>query len=284
MSSANKNLRMQAEEALQTTRTEGTFRRAGASGWEFPRLAGRAWSTGLPDEHGGRCHEPHTGSYGQGRDDLGSCGVLRTWIEKHGVLRALYTDWKNVYLRQATLGEQLRGEAPVTQFGRMCQKLNIRIVAASSPQAKGRVGRNHGTHQDRLIKKMQRKGIDSYEAANQFLENEYLPEHNRRFTQPAAKPEDYHGRRPTARELRQIFRLETERLISNDSVIRHDGHYLQSQPGSRHGLQKTRHWSVNGRTGRWRCTTEGSGSSLRKYRNPCRNPVRPRRQRHELWS
>jgi transposase len=160
-------------------------------------------------------------------------GVLRAWIEKHGVPRALYTDWKNVYTRPATSAEQLRGEIPVTQFGRMCQKLNIRIIAASSPQAKGRVERSHGTHQDRLIKKLRRREIYSYEAANQFLEKEYLPAHNRRFARPAAKPEDYHGRKPTARELRQIFRLETERTISNDWVIRHEGRYLQLQPGNR---------------------------------------------------
>ena len=162
-----------------------------------------------------------------------AAGALQSWIEKYGVPRALYTDWKNVYVRQATPAEQLRGEVPVTQFGRMCQKLNIRIIAASSPQAKGRVERNHGTHQDRLIKKMRRKGIDSYEAANEYLENEYLPGHNRRFARAPAKPEDYHGRKPTRRELRQIFHLETERTISNDWVIRHDGHYLQLQPGSR---------------------------------------------------
>jgi transposase len=72
-------------------------------------------------------------------------GVLRSWIENYGVPRALYTDWKNVYQRKATSGEQLRGEVAVTQFGRMCQKLGIRIIAASSPQAKGRVERNHGT-------------------------------------------------------------------------------------------------------------------------------------------
>ena len=136
-----------------------------------------------------------------------AAGALQSWIEKYGVPRALYTDWKNVYVRQATPAEQLRGEVPVTQFGRMCQKLNIRIIAASSPQAKGRVERNHGTHQDRLIKKMRRKGIDSYEAANEYLENEYLPGHNRRFARAPAKPEDYHGRKPTRRELRQIFHL-----------------------------------------------------------------------------
>ena len=162
-----------------------------------------------------------------------AAGVLRAWIGKHGVPRVLYTDWKNVYKRKATPAEQLRGEAPVTQFGRMCQKLGIRILAASSPQAKGRVERNHGTHQDRLIKKLRRKKIDSYEAANQYLEKEYLPEHNRRFALPAAKPEDYHGRKPSARELHEIFRLETERTISNDWVIRHEGRFLQLQPGQR---------------------------------------------------
>ncbi len=162
-----------------------------------------------------------------------AAGVLRRWIEKYGVPRALYTDWKNVYTRQATPAEQLRGEVPVTQFGRMCQKLNIRIIAASSPQAKGRVERSHGTHQDRLIKKLRRKGINNYDAANQFLDNDYLPAHNRRFAHSPAKSEDYHGRKPTARELHQIFRLETERTISNDWVIRHEGRYLQLQPGNR---------------------------------------------------
>ena len=101
-----------------------------------------------------------------------AAGVLRAWIEKYGVPRALYTDWKNLYKRKATPAEQLRGEVPATQFGRMCQRLGIRIIAASSPQAKGRVERIHGVHQDRLIKKLRRKKIDSYEAANQYLEKE----------------------------------------------------------------------------------------------------------------
>jgi transposase len=163
-----------------------------------------------------------------------AAGVLRVWIEKYGVPSALYTDWKNVYKRKATPAEQLRGEVPVTQFGRMCQKLGIRIIAASSPQAKGRVERQHGVHQDRLIKKLRRKGIASYAAANQYLEQEYLPQHNRRFARAAAQPEDYHRRKPSARELRQIFRLETERTIGNDWVIRHGGRCLQLQPGRSH--------------------------------------------------
>lgn len=158
-------------------------------------------------------------------------GVLRAWIEQSGVPRALYTDWKNVYKRKATPAEQLRGQVRLTQFGRMCQKLGIRIIAASTPQAKGRVERVHGVHQDRLIKKLRRKGIASYEAANQYLEERYLAEHNRRFARVAAEPEDYHRRKPKAWELQQIFRLETERGIGNDWVIRHQGRYLQLRPG-----------------------------------------------------
>src|SRR5256886_450507 len=170
---------------------------------------------------------------GMGKEETiwAAAGVLRAWIRKYGVPRALYTDWKNVYKRKATPAEQLRGKIPVTQFGRMCQKQGIRIIAASSPQAKGRVERNHGIHQDRLIKKLRRKGIGSYEAANQYLEKEYLLQHNRRFARPAAKPEDYHRREGGATELHPVFRLETERRIANDWVIQHKGHYLQLHPG-----------------------------------------------------
>jgi transposase len=163
-----------------------------------------------------------------------AAGALRTWIEKYGVPRALYVDWKNVYKRKATPAEQLRGEVPTTQFGRMCQKLGIRIIAASSPQAKGRVERQHGVHQDRLIKKLRRQGIASYEAANRYLEQEYLPQHNRRFARAALQAEDYHRRKPSAQQLRQVFRLERERSIGKDWVIRHGGRYWQMQPGRRH--------------------------------------------------
>ena len=162
-----------------------------------------------------------------------AANTLRTWIEKHGVPQALYVDWKNVYKRAATQREQLRGEEPVTQFGRMCEKLGIEIIAAGSPQAKGRVERNHGTHQDRLIKKMRRKKIRTHEQANAYLQQEYLPEHNGRFRQAAAEAEDYHRRAPSAAALREVFRLESERIISNDWVVRYDNRLFQVQAQSR---------------------------------------------------
>src|SRR3974390_1769635 len=160
--------------------------------------------------------------------------ALRAWIERYGVPLALYVDWKNLYKRPANAGERKRGEEPVTQFGRMCGKLGITLIAANSPQAKGRVERQHGTHQDRLVKKLRRRGIYSYEGSNVFLEREYLPEHNQRFGRCAARPEDYHRKAPCAAELDRIFRLESERTVSDDWVVRYDNRFFQLEPQSGH--------------------------------------------------
>jgi transposase len=153
--------------------------------------------------------------------------VLRRWIEAYGVPLALYTDWKNVYVREPTAEEQVTGAVPLTQFGRMCAALGIQIIAASSPQAKGRVERNHGTHQDRLVKKLRRLGIADATAANAFLETSYLPEHNRRFAVAPTSAEDFHRRAPSRTTLGRVFQLEETRVLSNDWVVRYDTRYFQ---------------------------------------------------------
>jgi transposase len=153
--------------------------------------------------------------------------ALRRWIEQYGVPLALYVDWKNLYKRAATPRERLRGEEPVTQFGRMCAKLGIELIGASSPQAKGRIERMHGTHQDRLVKKLRRRGIASHQGANLYLRKEYLPEHNERFARRPVRAEDYHRRAPRAGELDRIFRLESERVVSEDGVVRYGNRYFQ---------------------------------------------------------
>ena len=114
------------------------------------------------------------------------------------------------------------------------QRLGIAILAASSPQAKGRVERNHGTHQDRLIKKLRRKNICTHAAANEFLEREYLAEHNRRFARLPASREDFHRRHPGPARLEEALRLETERTLGNDWVVRHDNRLYQVTRQSRY--------------------------------------------------
>ena len=173
------------------------------------------------------------GRFSEQETTWAAAGVLRRWIERYGIPLALYTDWKNVYVRPPNAGERMRGEAAVTQFGRMCAKLDIRIIAASSPQAKGRVERAHGTHQDRLVKKLRLAGIANYDEANAYLEEHYLEEHNRRYARPAAAAADYHRRRPTARQLDEVFWLEEERVVSEDWVVSYKNRRLQLERQNR---------------------------------------------------
>jgi transposase len=174
------------------------------------------------------------GRFGEEETIWAAAGVLRRWIECYGVPRALYTDWKNVYVRPPNAQERQRGEPAVTQFGGMCAKLGIRIIAASSPQAKGRVERAHGTHQDRLVKKLRLAGIANYDQANAYLDEHYIAQHNRRYARPAAAEADYHRRRPTARPLDQVFWLEEERVLSEDWVVRYKNQLLQLERQSQH--------------------------------------------------
>lgn len=153
--------------------------------------------------------------------------LLRAWIAQYGVPRALYTDKKNLYTRPPTLNERSRGEKAYTQFGRMCATLGIQIIEASTPQAKGRVERGHGTHQDRLVKKLRLAGISEDAAANAWVTATYLPQHNARFAIAAASPVDYHlPRDPTLRD-GDVWCLETSRVVGNDFVVRYGNRALQ---------------------------------------------------------
>jgi transposase len=167
------------------------------------------------------------GAFGAQETIWAAVGVLRAWIEQDGIPHALYTDWKNVYVRPPNQEERATGAAPLTQFGRMCAKLGIRIIPASSPQAKGRIERHHGTHQDRLVKKLRRNGIAAIATANAFLDAEYWADHNRRFARMPASPDDFHRAVPRRLSLDQVFRLEETRTVSNDWVVRYANRQLQ---------------------------------------------------------
>ncbi len=174
------------------------------------------------------------GRFGAQETIWAAAGVLRAWIEQYGIPRALYTDWKNVYVRRPNQEERASGVPPLTQFGRMCAKLGITIIPASSPQAKGRIERHHGTHQDRLVKKLRRRGIAEVAAANAFLEAEYWADHNRRFARPPMSSDDFHIGVPRGVSLTAIFRLEDTRTVSNDWVVRYANRHFQLERQSQH--------------------------------------------------
>ena len=216
------------------------------------------------------------GRLGDQETTWAAVAVLRGWIEQHGVPLALYTDWKNVYVRAPTPGEQAAGVVPVTQFGRMCAALDIQIIAAHSPQAKGRVERNHGTQQDRLVKKLRRLGIGDAPAANAFLATTHWADHNARFAVPAASPEDFHRRAPSRTALDAIFQIETTRVVSNDWVVQYQARHFQLVRQSGHAPARSTVIVRENPAGTIEIRYRGRRLTWTEVATPLRPPVAPR--------
>ena len=165
----------------------------------------------------------------EGETIVGAMTVFSCWIMNYGIPEALYCDKKNAFVltREPTDAELLRGiTEPKSHFGRACDKLGVQVIAANSPQAKGRVERNHGVDQDRLVKELRLAGISTIEAANQFLEHSYLPKMNRKFSRLAASQEDAHVPLGTV-DLKSIMCFEYVRTVSNDYVVRFEKQLFQ---------------------------------------------------------
>lgn len=113
--------------------------------------------------------------------------ATREYIERHGKPVAFYSDKHSVF-RNANASAMKDG---MTHFGRALEALNIEIICANSPQAKGRVERANGTLQDRLVKAMRLEGISTIAAANAFLPA-YMAQHNKRFAKAPFDPRDLH--------------------------------------------------------------------------------------------
>jgi len=153
--------------------------------------------------------------------------VLEVWIGAHGMPQSLYVDRDSIYRceRPATVAEEVADKEPQTQFGRAMGQLGVELILANSPQAKGRVERRHGLLQDRLVKEMRLAGISDLGGANRFLEEEFLPELNRRFVVAAANPVDVHG--PRRRDLNEVLSWEEERVVQKDWTVAWGGRWFQ---------------------------------------------------------
>ena len=148
----------------------------------------------------------------------------RTYVKKFGRPRSFYVDKDSIYKtnRQPNLEEELQGKKyALTQFTRAMEvDLDVKVINASSPQAKGRVERLFETLQDRLVKELRLAGISTIPAANQFLDEVYLVKHNHKFGVPPKNNADVH--RPvgkTEAELDAIFSFQEERVVCNDYTI-----------------------------------------------------------------
>lgn len=156
---------------------------------------------------------------------------MRRWLEIHGRPVAFYTDWATHFRQLSVAGHK----AAQTQIERALGELDIRLICAHSPQAKGRVERSHGTDQDRLVKELRLAGISDLARANEFLERVYLPRINEKFAQQPADPADAH-RDVQDFDLAAIFSVQHTRRLANDWTIQFQGACWQILQGQHRGV------------------------------------------------
>lgn len=142
--------------------------------------------------------------------------LLERWLRKHGRLLTLYTDRHGIFEAHKKGEPDFAGE---TQFSRALRELDIELIKARSPQAKGRVERSFGTAQDRWVKEMRLAEVRTIAEANALLDR-LLPEHNRRFSVAPAKTADAHRALGPKHALAAILSVQEERVVSNDYTIR----------------------------------------------------------------
>jgi hypothetical protein len=159
--------------------------------------------------------------------------LLWSYLEKFGRPLALYTDKASLFQtaekrkRDEPGVEKDAAEMPPTQIGRALRELGITWIAAHSPQAKGRVERNFGTAQDRLVKGMRVAGVRTIEQANEYLVNDYLVWWERELTVEAANPDDAHRRLEKNHSLAASLSHVETRQVRNDYTVRWDGRLYQ---------------------------------------------------------
>jgi hypothetical protein len=164
--------------------------------------------------------------------------LLWAWIERYGIPQAVYCDRKNAFVldRERTVEEQLQGLSPRSQFQRACDELGIEVIVARSPQAKGRVERNHEVYQDRFVKELRLASISDIAAANTFLAAGYLEEVNARFAKPPIDPADAHVSLLENQSLSNILCFKEPRVVANDYVVLFESRLFQIQRQKRRQL------------------------------------------------
>ena len=152
---------------------------------------------------------------------MAAMAVFQEYVGYYGLPRALYVDRDSIYetTRDSTVDEALKDAEPLTQFGRAMEELEVELILAHSPQAKGRVERRHGVFQDRFVKALRLQKINSLEVANHFLEIQFLDELNEQFHVEARSPTDLHRSVPRGVKLEHVLSYQEQRTVQNDWTV-----------------------------------------------------------------
>jgi transposase len=161
----------------------------------------------------------------EAEDTLTVLAALREVIQTRGVFCSLYSDRASHFF-VTPKGSRKVDSIRLTQVGRALQTLGVKMLAAYSPQARGRMERSYGTWQGRLPRELRLRGITELEAANRFLRQEYIVEFNRRFTTPAAQKGTAFVR-SHRKDLDWIFSRQHERTVNQDNTVVLDNRVFQ---------------------------------------------------------
>jgi hypothetical protein len=142
---------------------------------------------------------------------------LREVIETRGLFCALYSDRGSHFFVTVKAGDKV-DKHRTTQVGRAMKELGIQMIAAYSPQARGRSERSFGTWQGRLPQELRLAKITTVEGANEFLRTSYIAKFNQQFAVAAEEKET--AFRPSVRsDLNWIFTIQTERVVAKDNTV-----------------------------------------------------------------
>ncbi len=139
----------------------------------------------------------------------------QAYLERHGKPVAFYSDKASIF---RVNGSEARRSNGLTQFGRALSELNIDIICANTPQAKGRVERAHLTLQDRLVKELRLQEISTAEAANAYAP-EFMKAYNERFAKAPLSPHDAHRPVRDDEDLTLVFTCQEDRKISRELTL-----------------------------------------------------------------
>lgn len=159
----------------------------------------------------------------------GIAAVFNFWLEyfdKNGLPLSVYLDKFSTY--KINHPSAVDNKELMTQFQRAMNQINVRLISAHSPEAKGRVERVFKTLQDRLVKELRLAGISTIEKANEFLK-EYIPKFNEQFAVAPRSRNNLH--KALSQELKerlpQIFSIQSPRIVNNDYTIMFKNRFFQ---------------------------------------------------------
>lgn len=163
-------------------------------------------------------------------DNEGVEAVFRFWkeyFETNGKPISIYLDRFSTY--KVNHKNAADNKDFMTQFERAMNQLNVRVIHANSPQAKGRVEKMNGTLQRRLVKELRLHNINTIADANIFLQEKFIPKFNQQFAVIPKKETDLHQKLTDKKipELDKIFSVQNERTVNNDYTVQFKNQYYQ---------------------------------------------------------